>query len=192
MRWVNAVGYWWLSFSVQHGACWCGSVGVWEWRLYALKLTHDHCWQPYTPPPLLPTTSTPLPRRSLAAYSLSKGGSDWCTIQVLRVDPSGAPPTPLADKLEYVKFSSLAWTHDQRGFFYNRYPDPASRPADLGTETDSNTHQQLCYHALGTPQVGEGASGKLRGGEGRGGEVGGCAGGGGRLGTGRKVAWVGG
>eukprot|EP00198_Chlamydomonas_reinhardtii_P004734 XP_001694070.1 predicted protein [Chlamydomonas reinhardtii] len=89
---------------------------------------------------------------SLAAYSLSKGGSDWCTIQVLRVDPSGAPPTPLADKLEYVKFSSLAWTHDQRGFFYNRYPDPASRPADLGTETDINTHQQLCYHALGTPQ----------------------------------------
>ncbi|KAG2433756.1 hypothetical protein HXX76_008118 [Chlamydomonas incerta] len=89
---------------------------------------------------------------SLAAYSLSKGGSDWCTIQVLRVDAAGGPPAPLADKLEYVKFSSLAWTHDQRGFFYNRYPDPASRPADLGTETDSNTHQQLCYHALGTPQ----------------------------------------
>ncbi len=35
-----------------------------------------------------------------------------------------------------------------------RYPDPASRPAELGTETDINTHQQLCYHRVGTPQVG--------------------------------------
>ncbi|GIL73545.1 hypothetical protein Vretimale_5243 [Volvox reticuliferus] len=90
---------------------------------------------------------------SLAAYSLSKGGSDWNTIQVLRVPQSDDPPTPLEDNLEYVKFSSLSWTHDNRGFFYNRYPDPASRPADLGTETDTNTNQLLCYHVLGTPQA---------------------------------------
>ncbi|EFJ43160.1 hypothetical protein VOLCADRAFT_119179, partial [Volvox carteri f. nagariensis] len=93
---------------------------------------------------------------SLAAYSLSKGGSDWNTIQVLRVSGTDEPPTPLGagdDVLEYVKFSSLAWTYDNRGFFYNRYPDPASRPADLGTETDTNTNQLLCYHVLGTPQA---------------------------------------
>ncbi|PNH11760.1 Prolyl endopeptidase [Tetrabaena socialis] len=71
---------------------------------------------------------------------------------MLRVDPAGKPPTPLEDKLEYVKFSSLAWTHDNKGIFYNRFPDPASRPADLGTETDKNTNQLLCYHVLGTPQ----------------------------------------
>lgn len=35
-----------------------------------------------------------------------------------------------------------------------RFPDPKSRPSDLGTETDSNTNQLLCYHTLGTPQVG--------------------------------------
>ncbi|GLC56852.1 hypothetical protein PLESTB_001156200 [Pleodorina starrii] len=90
---------------------------------------------------------------SLAAYSLAKGGSDWNTIQVMRVSPSDAPPTPLEDTLEFVKFSSLSWTHDNRGFFYNRYPDPASRPSDLGTETDTNTNQLLCYHVLGTPQA---------------------------------------
>ncbi|KAG2492766.1 hypothetical protein HYH03_008931 [Edaphochlamys debaryana] len=87
-----------------------------------------------------------------ASYSLSKGGSDWATIQVLQVDPKGGAPTPLPDKLELVKFSSMSWTHDHKGFFYNRYPAPTSGSADLGTETDVNTNQQLCYHRLGTPQ----------------------------------------
>ncbi|KAG2492774.1 hypothetical protein HYH03_008938 [Edaphochlamys debaryana] len=87
-----------------------------------------------------------------AAYSLSKGGSDWCSIQVMAVDPSGGSPTPLPDKLELVKFSSMSWTHDHKGFFYNRYPAPSSNPSKLGTENDVNANQQLCYHRLGTPQ----------------------------------------
>jgi len=85
---------------------------------------------------------------SLLAYSLSSGGSDWSTIQVMRV--TGGIPTPLPDKLEFVKFSSMSWTHDNKGFFYNRYK--ANAGADLGTETDTNTDQMLCYHTLGQPQ----------------------------------------
>ncbi len=36
----------------------------------------------------------------------------------------------------------------------DRFPDPQSRPADLGTEVDQHTQHLLCYHRLGTPQVG--------------------------------------
>ncbi|GBF88266.1 prolyl endopeptidase [Raphidocelis subcapitata] len=87
---------------------------------------------------------------TLLAYQLSSGGSDWARIQVLRIGADGAPEQ-LPDRLEYVKFSCLAWTHDGLGFFYNRYKEP-EKAADLGTETESATDQQLCYHVLGTTQ----------------------------------------
>lgn len=56
---------------------------------------------------------------SLLAYAKSSGGSDWSTIHLLAVDSEGRP-SELPDSLEFVKFSSLAWTHDNKGFFYNR------------------------------------------------------------------------
>lgn len=37
-----------------------------------------------------------------------------------------------------------------QGFFYNKFPEP--KKGDLGTETDINLNQQLCYHVLGQPQ----------------------------------------
>lgn len=80
------------------------------------------------------------------AYGLSEGGSDWQTVRVKRVGDG----TTLDDCLRHVKFSSLAWTHDHRGFFYSRYPEPTLR-AD-GTETEANVHHMLWYHVLGTPQ----------------------------------------
>jgi prolyl oligopeptidase len=41
---------------------------------------------------------------------------------------SSGVPQKLDEKLELVKFSSIAWTHDNKGFFYNRcdFPGAAS------------------------------------------------------------------
>lgn len=52
------------------------------------------------------------------AYGLSSSGSDWVTIHFIKADDL----TKLPDKLERVKFSCLAWTHDAKGIFYNSYP----------------------------------------------------------------------
>ncbi|GAU24927.1 hypothetical protein TSUD_311620 [Trifolium subterraneum] len=54
------------------------------------------------------------------AYALSTSGSDWTTIKVKRIEDKNAEP----DHLSWVKFSSISWTHDNKGFFYSRYPAP--------------------------------------------------------------------
>ncbi|XP_055512409.1 prolyl endopeptidase-like [Leucoraja erinacea] len=80
------------------------------------------------------------------AYGLSKSGSDWATIKILKVEG----PEDLPDILEKVKFSCLSWTHDGKGIFYNRYPDQEGSMD--GTDTASNINQKLYYHVLGTSQ----------------------------------------
>lgn len=91
------------------------------------------------------------------AYGLSVSGSDWIKLYVRSTDmplvqndgtEGGAGRLP--DVLENVKFSSAEWTHDDQGFFYQRYPAVAHE--DKGTETDANQDAELYYHRLGTPQ----------------------------------------
>ncbi|KAK9846596.1 hypothetical protein WJX81_007362 [Elliptochloris bilobata] len=89
----------------------------------------------------------------LMAYSLGSGGSDWRTIKLMRIDQASGKGEDLSDTLEHVKFSSMAWTHDDKGFFYNRYEQPAEAKGGLGTETGANKDQQLWYHVVGTPQA---------------------------------------
>ena len=87
---------------------------------------------------------------SFMSYSLSSGGSDWQTIHVMSIDQETGASIKLDDKLDFVKFSSMAWTHDHKGFFYNTFPKPKTG-VDLGTETDVNVGQQLRFHTLGAP-----------------------------------------
>ena len=91
------------------------------------------------------------------AYGVSRSGSDWQTIELLRVDDGALQA---ADSLRWVKFSSIAWTHDHAGFFYSRYPTPASfvgveEDADhrKGSETDKLEHHSVYYHRLHSTQA---------------------------------------
>ncbi len=76
------------------------------------------------------------------AYQVSEGGSDWRVVSVKDVE-SGID---LNDKIEWVKFSSMAWSGD--GFFYSRYPAPSE-----GDELSAkNEYHKVYYHKLNTPQ----------------------------------------
>jgi prolyl oligopeptidase len=81
------------------------------------------------------------------AYSTAAAGSDWNTIRVRSVDTG----KDTSDVIEWVKFSEPAWTKDNAGFFYARFP---AAKADEGTgKTFSElANHRLYYHKLGTPQ----------------------------------------
>ncbi|CAK9178360.1 unnamed protein product [Ilex paraguariensis] len=83
------------------------------------------------------------------AYGISSGGSDWVTIKVMRIEDKVVLP----DTLCWVKFTDISWTHDNKGFFYGRYPAPkGGENVDAGTETNANLDQEVYYHFLGTDQ----------------------------------------
>ncbi|MDA3912964.1 prolyl oligopeptidase family serine peptidase [Oleiagrimonas sp.] len=90
----------------------------------------------------------PSPNGKYMAYGLSNGGSDWRTVHVLDVKGKH----PLDDTVRWVKFSGLSWTHDSKGFFYSRYPEP---PKGEKAISQAVVHQKLYYHTLGTPQSGD-------------------------------------
>ena len=68
---------------------------------------------------------------TLAAYGLSQSGSDRQEIFVREVETG----VDRADRLQWVKFASLAWARDGSGFYYTRFPEPGTVPA--GTRTTS-------------------------------------------------------
>ena len=78
----------------------------------------------------------------LVACAMSDAGSDWRTWGVRRV----LTGEDLPDRIPWAKFAPAAWTHDDAGFFYGRYPEP---PADAAYDAP-NHDMELCYHRLGT------------------------------------------
>src|SRR5205823_12788434 len=87
----------------------------------------------------------PSPSAQHIAYGQSEGGSDWSTVSVREL----ATGKQLRDAVRWVKFSSLAWTKDGKGFFYGRYPEP---PAGKTLEA-AVKDKKIYYHLLGTEQV---------------------------------------
>jgi prolyl oligopeptidase len=79
------------------------------------------------------------------AYGLSRGGSDWTEWHVREVETG----KDLDDHLKWIKFSSVSWDKELKGFYYGRYDAP-QEGAELQQKTE---FPKICYHALGTPQA---------------------------------------
>ncbi len=84
------------------------------------------------------------------AYGISSAGSDWQEIHLLPVGmlPTGSNAGGLSDVIRWVKFSTISWTVDGKGFYYCRYDQPAPG-ADYKSQ---NYFHKLYYHRLGEPQ----------------------------------------
>ncbi|KIC03780.1 S9 family peptidase [Flavobacterium sp. AJR] len=79
---------------------------------------------------------------SLAAYSISEGGSDWRKVIIIDTETRKV----LEDTLVDVKFSGISWK-GKEGFYYSSYEKP--KGSELSAKTDQH---KLYFHKLGTPQ----------------------------------------
>ena len=79
---------------------------------------------------------------SMAAYSISEGGSDWRKILVM----NALDKQIVEDTLVDVKFSGISWKGNE-GFYYSSYDKPEG--SELSAKTDQH---KVYYHKLGTPQ----------------------------------------
>ncbi len=91
------------------------------------------------------STTRESPDGKLLGYAVSTSGSDWQEIRVRDVDTG----RDTRDTLKWVKFSGIAWTRDNKGFFYSGYDAPTSG----NTLTNVNKNQRLYYHKLNSPQT---------------------------------------
>jgi prolyl oligopeptidase len=79
---------------------------------------------------------------SIAAYSISEGGSDWRKIIIIDVETKAIMEDALID----VKFSGISWLGNE-GFYYASYDKPEG--SELSAKTDQH---KLYFHKLGEPQ----------------------------------------
>ena len=83
----------------------------------------------------------------LAAISISKGGSERGDLYIYDVETC----QPLSDLIQRVQIptggGSFAWTEQNDGLYYTRYPRPGERP-----DTDLDFYQQVYLHKIGRPE----------------------------------------
>ena len=84
------------------------------------------------------TACEPSPDGRLLAYAISEHGSDRQMLAVLGRD----------DRLQWVKFASIAWTRDGSGFYYLRFPAPGTVAPG-----DEQYYGRIYFHRLGDPQA---------------------------------------
>jgi prolyl oligopeptidase len=90
------------------------------------------------------TQISPSTDGTMVGYGLAVAGSDWNEFHVRDVATGQDRP----DVIHWVKFSSLSWTNDGKGFYYSRYPEVAKGDKLFGKLSG----RQLYYHRLGTAQ----------------------------------------
>jgi prolyl oligopeptidase len=75
------------------------------------------------------------------AYGTSPSGSEMSTLHIIETKTG----TILPDTIERTRAASVAWVHDNSGFYYTRYPKKGDVPAD---QEMYNRH--VFFHLLGT------------------------------------------
>jgi prolyl oligopeptidase len=81
---------------------------------------------------------------TLLAYAVSRSGSDRQEIKIRTIDSR----EDYEETLQWCRFTSIAWKHDNTGFFYNRFPDP-----NTVSPEDQTNYNRVYWHKLGTPQL---------------------------------------
>jgi len=80
---------------------------------------------------------------TLLAYALSCSGSDQQEIKIRTIDSR----RDYDETLKWCRFTSIAWKHDNTGFFYNRFPDLNTVPPE-----DQTNYNRVYWHKLDTAQ----------------------------------------
>ncbi|MEO1130057.1 MAG: prolyl oligopeptidase family serine peptidase, partial [Planctomycetota bacterium] len=79
-----------------------------------------------------------------AAFARAEAGSDWRYWRIMNVETRELLP----DVIRWTKWGGPSWTHDNRGFFYSRFPQV--KPGQEFQAT--NLNMSIWYHRLGTEQ----------------------------------------
>ena len=86
----------------------------------------------------------------LMSFKVKKNGSDWATLHV----KDAHTMKDLPDTISWLKFTSVEWSLDSLGFFYNTFDPPKNKEigkkSGAGKETEKLVNMKVLYHKIGT------------------------------------------